>query len=160
MDTLQVEMGGVILIQHSGSKIWDVLSSIALASDINLVALHAEGLNKSSPKIVELVRDINLVLDSGGARRKARASRLVNIDHVGQVGPRIRVLHWLVNTRLPEEWPVFLEQAIKRTTSGPSIKPNGNLDAESAFVSCGDDRLALSYLLLGIWVGRREKPEE
>lgn len=80
-------MRGIILIQHPSSQVRDVLTRITFASDINLVALHAEHLNESSPEIVELIRDINLILHCSRSRRKARASGLVHVDHVCKVRP-------------------------------------------------------------------------
>lgn len=111
LNTLQVEVSRIILFQHPLCEVRDVLSGIAFSSDINLVALHAEGLDEPSPEVVELVRDIDLILDSGGTRRVTRASRLINIDHIGQLVPRIWIPDGLVDAWLPEEWPIFLEHA-------------------------------------------------
>jgi hypothetical protein len=73
----------MILFQHSGRKVWDVLSGIAFASYIYLVALYVDGLDESSPEVVDLIGDNDLILDSGGTWRVTSASRLVNINHVG-----------------------------------------------------------------------------
>lgn len=55
LNPLQVEMGSIILIEEASRDIGDILSSIAFASDINLIALHAKGLDKASPEVIELI---------------------------------------------------------------------------------------------------------
>lgn len=63
LDTLEVEMCGVVAIEHASSQIWNILASIALPGDVDLVTLHTESLNKSLPEVIELVGDINFILD-------------------------------------------------------------------------------------------------
>lgn len=125
-------MSGVILIQHASSQVRDILASIALSGDINLVALHAEGLDETFPEIVELVRNINFILDGRRTGREASTGRLINVHDVGQVSPRIRVTNGLVLARLPQERAILLEKTIERTTSGTTIQPDGNLNGQSA----------------------------
>lgn len=55
LNPLQVEMGSIILIEEASRDIGDILSSIAFSSDINLIALHAKGLDKASPEVIELI---------------------------------------------------------------------------------------------------------
>jgi hypothetical protein len=87
LDTLQVEVGCIILVKKTRSQVWDILACVALTSDINLVALHAESLDETPPEVVELIRNIDLILHGSRARGETRAGRLINVDHVGQVRP-------------------------------------------------------------------------
>lgn len=87
MNALQVEVCRIILIQKSRCQIRDVLACIALSSEINLVALHAKGLDEASPEIIELVRDIDFILDGRWTGRETGTRGLINVDHIGQVCP-------------------------------------------------------------------------
>lgn len=62
LNALQVEMSFVLTVQHSRRNVRNILTGIALASDVNLVALHAKGFNKVLPEIIELIRNINFIL--------------------------------------------------------------------------------------------------
>jgi hypothetical protein len=53
---------------------------------------------------------------------------LVDVDHVGQVRPRVRIANRLVCARLPQERAMFLEKAVEGTTTRTAIQPDGNLD--------------------------------
>lgn len=63
LDTLQVKVSRIVLVQHSLGEIRNVLPGVTLASNVNFIALHTERLDESPPKVVKLVGDINLVLN-------------------------------------------------------------------------------------------------
>lgn len=128
LDTLQVEMGSIVLVKEPGSQVRDILACIALTSDVNLVALHAEGLDEASPEVVELIRDVDLILHGSRTGRETRTGRLIDVNHVGQVRPGERIADRLVCARLPHERTMFLEKAVEGTTPGTAIQPDGNLD--------------------------------
>lgn len=141
LNALQVEVLGVVLLDETLGNVRNVHASIAFTSDVHLVALHAEGVDEATPKVVELVGDVNLVLGSPWTGRETSAGGLVNVDNVGQVVPRVHVADRLVDAGLPEERTVLLQQAVEGAASWAAVQPDGDL-------------------LLGVWVGRGEEPEE
>lgn len=53
------------------------------------------------------------------------------------------VLYGLVNTRLPQKGPIFLEQTDQRTAAGSAVEPDGDF-----------------FFVVGVWVCGREEPEK
>ena len=87
LDTLDIEISGILLIQHAGSQIWDILSRVTLSGDVNLVSLHPKSVDEPFPEVIELIRDVVFILDCRRSRGQASTSGLVNINHVCQVRP-------------------------------------------------------------------------
>lgn len=154
LDALEIEIVGILCIEHTGSKVWDVLTGVTLSGDVNLVALHVEGLDEMFPEIIELVRDIELVADCGGARREASPGWLIDIDQVCQIGPRVWVPNGFVSSGLPEEGTIFLQQAIERAASRTAIEPDSNLKI-SLRSHCGDAHTSLDAS--GLVDGKNQK---
>ncbi len=90
---LCVEVGGVILVQHGIGNVRHVATGIRLASNVNLAVLQTEGVDKVLEETKELLGNLVFVGGSRCTLRKASANRLLNPDHVGQVGP----IPWVVN---------------------------------------------------------------
>lgn len=87
LDTLQVEVGCILLVQHSVRNVRNVHARVAFAGDVDLAAVQVEGVDEVLEPAVELGSHVFLVVDCRGARGEACAGGLVNVDHVGEVGP-------------------------------------------------------------------------
>lgn len=83
LNSFDIEVLGVFLVQHRGGNVRDVLSGITLSGDVHLAALQPEGVHKPFPKVHKLLRDIRLVVDRWWSRGEPRSGRLVHPDHVG-----------------------------------------------------------------------------
>lgn len=117
-DTLQVVVRRVISIQEATGNIRHELSSIGLSGNVDLIALDRKGVDKVLEPGPELRRYVLLRCGSDIALREARSNRLFNPEDVGKLVPRVRILYGLESSVLPEEWTVFLEQALERRTAG------------------------------------------
>lgn len=83
--------------------------------------------HKVLPEIIKLIGNINLVKDRGWARGEPRTSRLIDVDHIGEIGPRVRVPYRRRGTRLPQHRSVLLQKPYERTAPRSSIQPDGDL---------------------------------
>ena len=82
-----VKILGIFLIQHTACNVWDILSSVALACNVDFVSMHMESVDEVLPETHKLIRYVNLIRDIDRAWGKSCADRLVDIDHVGEVYP-------------------------------------------------------------------------
>lgn len=78
----------VVLVDHAASNVRHVKTTVALASDVHLVVLHIKGVDKVLPETSQLVRNLELIVVSRSALRKASANGLIDPDHIAQVVPR------------------------------------------------------------------------
>lgn len=133
LNTLDIVIFRVILIQHVACDVRDVLSGIGLSRQVDLPAGQVEGGHEVLPEARKVSAYVDLICDVGrctfSSRRETRADRLVNVDHVGEIDKGERVGLWRVGTTLPQERSVFLEQAIERTTPWTAVQPDGDLVA-------------------------------
>ena len=113
LNTLQVVVCGIVAVQEVTSNVWDILTSITLASDVNLVALHAKGINEILPECGKLISNINFIVNKDISGWVSSADGLIDPDHIGQVGPWIWIWDRCICARLPTKRSIFLKQSIK-----------------------------------------------
>lgn len=87
LNTLHVEVFGVVGVQHARSDVRNVLSSVGLSSNVHLIALHAEGVDEVLPESHKLCGYILLIIDSDVSWGESSANWLIDVNHVGQVCP-------------------------------------------------------------------------
>lgn len=87
LNTLQIVVSRIITIQKVASNIWNVLPSITLTRNINLVSLQAERVDEILPEPGELIANINLIIDKNISGGVSSTNRLIDPDHVGQISP-------------------------------------------------------------------------
>lgn len=95
LNALDIEVLGVLRIQHTTGDVWNILPSITLTKYVNLVSLHGERVNEVLPEAHEIVRHINLVCDVFRSSTEACGDWLIDPDHVCKICPRIWVLNGL-----------------------------------------------------------------
>lgn len=108
-------------------KVWNVVSSITFSCDVHFALLEAKGLHKVLPEASELLSKFHLISDVRSSLCVANTDRLFNPDHVGQVGPAVRVWSWCQSSSLPQEWSILGQQSTERATTRSTIQPDGNL---------------------------------
>jgi hypothetical protein len=140
VDTLERHIR-VISSDEGVGNVRDVVTAVALTSEVEIPALDTEGLNELLVEANELLAKLDLVDNIGCALSETNADRLLNPHHVGKVDPSVGVLHGSKSASLPCERTVLSEQATERAAARTAIEPNGDL-------------------LLRIRVGGREEPEE
>lgn len=87
LDTLQVEVGCILLVQHGIGNVGDVHARVAFTGDVDLAAVQVEGVDEVLEPAVELGSHVFLVIYGRGARGEACAGGLVDVNHIGEVGP-------------------------------------------------------------------------
>lgn len=133
----------IVLLEKSLRKIRDILSRVTLPGDVDFVSLHTKSINEPLPEIVELIRNIDLILNGRRTRRKARTGWLINVNHIRQVVERIWVSHGLIDARLPQKGAMLLKQAVERAATGSAVEPDSDL-----------------FLIVVVWVRRGKEPEK
>ena len=97
----EVEISRVVCIEEIGGDIWYILTSEALAGDVNIVSLNRECINKILPEAHKLPSDIFLASNSYVSWGVSSADGLVNVDHIREIRPAVWILNGLVGSRLP-----------------------------------------------------------
>lgn len=131
LDALHIEVLFILLVQHGRGDVGNILPSIAFSSDIHLATMQIKSIHEVLEPALKLPCNILLIVDGGRPRGEASSGRLIHIDHVGQVSPRVWIADGLVGTRLPEKRAIFLQQSVERTTSRASIQPDSDLPTVS-----------------------------
>ncbi len=91
LDTLNIVIRRIVGIQHTSCNIRNILTSVTFTSDIDLVSFHAESINEVLPETHELSSNVVLVIDGDVSRRESSAHGLIDVNHVGEVNPAVRV---------------------------------------------------------------------
>lgn len=68
LNTLHIVVRGIVTIQEVTSNIWNILSSITLACDVDLISLHAKRIDEILPECGELIPNIDLVINKNISR--------------------------------------------------------------------------------------------
>lgn len=92
---------------------WEKNLRIGFASNVDLVAVHTEGVNEISPESHKLGGKLFFAGDGDRASREACADRLLDIYDIRQGVPAPGVLDWLQGTSLPREGAVFMEESLE-----------------------------------------------
>ena len=100
----EVETSLVFCIQETRGDVGYVLTSEALASDVNIVSLQRECISEILPEAHKLSSDVVLVVHTYVSRGVSSTDGLVNVDHIREIRPAVRILDGLVGSRLPYKW--------------------------------------------------------
>lgn len=131
LNTRDIVVVGVVLFQHVHCDVRNVLPSIGFTGDVDLSTSQVEGSHEVLPKSSKVSANIGLVLDrvrgSFGCWRESCTDRLVDPDHVREVGPRERVWLWSVCSTLPQYRAVLLEEAVQGAAARTTVQPDRDL---------------------------------
>ena len=122
-DPSKIEMILVIFLDERIRNIWDIKPGIGFSSHVNLVIVRIEGLNELLPETFELLRKLKFVADVWRSLSKADTNRLLDINHVGEVSPAVRVFDRPKSSRHPGEGAIFGKKPTERTATRASIQP-------------------------------------
>lgn len=103
----QIVVLRIIRVDEGIRHIWNIVSAVAFACDVDLLALGLEVIDEVPVESHELFCETRFIHDVWGPLRKPNAHRLFHPEHVRQVHPGIRVLRWGECPRLPGEGAVF-----------------------------------------------------
>lgn len=101
VDTLEVEVLRVVLLEEAIGNVRHVHAGVRLARHVGAGALELEGVDKVLPEAAELGGHVVLAGGRGLALGEAGADGLLDPQHVGQAVPRVGVLDWRKGTILP-----------------------------------------------------------
>lgn len=87
LNSLHIEVLGVIGVQHPRGNIWNVLPCVGFSRDVNLVALHGKRIHEVLPESHELGCHIVFIVYQNVSRGETSGDRLIYPDHVGQICP-------------------------------------------------------------------------
>lgn len=112
-NTLKIIVRRVVGIEECASNVRHVHARVRLACDVHFVSLQGKSVHEVLEPRLELRRDI--LFGRGGRRslREASPDGLFHPYDVGQLVPRVRVLHGLEGSVLPQERAVLLQDALE-----------------------------------------------
>ena len=132
-------------------------STYGLSCDISLPVLCLEGIDKALVEAAELRSKLDFVGNVRCALTVANPDRLLDPKHVGQVGPRVRVLNRGERAGLPGEGAVFGQETGERRTARSAIEPE---TSQQSFARVGSGFLTRSSLpreSVPLWRGRTRR---
>jgi hypothetical protein len=122
--TTHIVVFRIMGVDESIRDVWNIVSAVAFARDVNLFALCLEVINEVLVESHKLFRKTNLVHNVRSPLRESNAHRLFHPKHIRQVHPGVRVLRWGEGSRLPGEGTVFQEKPAEGAAAGAAVEPS------------------------------------
>ena len=101
---LEVEIDLILGVEESRCYVRNILTGVTLAGDVNIISLYRKYIYEIRPESHKLCSDVVLIVHTYVSGGIPSTDRLVDINHICEIRPAVRVLVGLVSTRLPQKW--------------------------------------------------------
>lgn len=113
----QIEVFGIVLVQHGVGDVRDVPPSVGFSSNIDLEVLDAEDCLKVLEETDEVCGNVIFVGGSDFTNREADTNRLFHPQHVGQVHPGVWIRYSAVHAPSPFDVAILLKPTFQGRAS-------------------------------------------